>query len=185
VGGWARILLVDDRSANLAALEAILSPLGQVIVAVRSGKRALAELAAADFAVVLLDVRMPGMDGFETADRIRRGTRNQDVPIIFLTAASTRPDYTFRGYTAGAVDFLAKPFDPWVLTAKVSVFVGLYLRAARQAEELSGRVAAVEEAAAVLAKDPTAAGALARLLRQVSKLRDALDLGDAPQGPVE
>jgi CheY-like chemotaxis protein len=180
VGGRARILLVDDRSQNLVALEAILSPLDQVIVPVRSGKQALAKLAADDFAVVLLDVMMPGMDGFETAHRIRRGPRNADVPIIFLTAANMRPDSTFRGYRAGGVDYLAKPFDPWVLTAKVSVFVGLYLKTLAATERLSRQVAAVETAAAGLAgipavsKDPHAEAALTKLLGRIGELRDTI-----------
>ena len=180
MGGRARILLVDDRAANLIALEAILAPLNQVTVLARSGKQALAELARQDFAVVLLDIMMPGMDGFETADRIRRGTRNADVPIIFLTAASTRLDFSFRGYSAGAVDYLAKPFDPWVLTAKVGVFVSLYLKYAELTEELSRNVSAIEEAATALAaipsvaKDPETEDALGRLLRRVGKLRAAL-----------
>ena len=175
---------MDDRTANLVALEAILAPLKQVIVATRSGKQALAELATQDFAVVLLDIMMPGMDGFETADRIRRGTRNADVPIIFLSAASTRLDFSFRGYSAGAVDYLAKPFDPWVLTAKVGVFVSLYLKYAELTEELSGHVTAVSEAATALAaipsasKDPETADALARLLRRVAKLRATLSRPD-------
>jgi CheY-like chemotaxis protein len=185
MGGRARILLVDDRAANLVALEAILAPLNQIIVLARSGKQALAELATQDFAVVLLDIMMPGMDGFETADRIRRGTRNADVPIIFLTAASTRLDFSFRGYSAGAVDYLAKPFDPWVLTAKVGVFVSLYLKYAELTDKLSGHVTAVEEAATALAgipsvaKDPETEDALARLLRRVGKLRAALGRRDA------
>jgi len=186
VGGRARILLVDDRSQNLVALEAILSSLDQVIVPVRSGKQALAKLAADDFAVVLLDVMMPGMDGFETAHRIRRGPRNADVPIIFLTAANIRPDSTFRGYRAGGVDYLAKPFDPWVLTAKVSVFVSLYLKRLTATERLSRQVAAIETALAALAgipavsKDPDAEEALTKLLRRVGELRDAL--GDTVPG---
>jgi CheY-like chemotaxis protein len=178
MGGRARILLVDDRLENLVALEAILAPLDQIIVLARSGKEALAELSVADFAVVLLDVMMPGMDGFETADRIKRGPRNQGVPIIFLTAASSRPDFTFRGYTTGAVDYLAKPFDPWVLTAKVQVFVDLYLKTSERTDELSRRIADVEEAAAVLAEDPGPKESLERLLRRVGQLRDAL--GDRP-----
>jgi CheY-like chemotaxis protein len=165
---------VDDRSENLVALEAVLSPLDQIIVPARSGKQALTELTSADFAVVLLDVMMPDMNGFETADRIKRGPRNQDVPIIFLTAASSRPDFTFRGYTTGAVDYLAKPFDPWVLTAKVQVFVDLYLKTTERVEELSRRITEVEEAAALLAKDPGATELLDRLLRRVGQLRDAL-----------
>jgi CheY-like chemotaxis protein len=182
VGRRARILLVDDRRENLIALDAILSSISDtVLVAVRSGEQALTELGNDDYAVVLLDVIMPGLDGFETADRIRGGERNNDVPIIFLTAASARPDATFRGYTVGAVDYLAKPFDPWVLAAKVSVFVDLYLKTADQAERLSRRVADVEETAAHLseipsvAKDPETEDALAELVRRVGKLRDVLD----------
>ena len=181
VGGRARILLVDDRPENLVALEAILSALTHVeLVAARSGRQALDRLAADEYAVVLLDVMMPEMDGFETAARIRGGTSNTDVPIIFLTAAGDRPDLTFRGYTEGAVDSLAKPFDPWVLIAKVTVLTELYRKRQEQAELLSRLVAAVEEAAALLAcipavaKDPEAEGPLAQLLRRVSQLRDSL-----------
>ncbi len=121
----ARILLVDDRSENLVALEAILSSLNQVLVPVRSGEEALKALLVDEFAVILLDVVMPGMDGFETAAHIKRRPKTRDVPIIFLTAASAEPDHAFRGYAAGAVDYISKPFDPWVLRAKVSVFVEL------------------------------------------------------------
>ena len=124
----ARILLVDDRSENLVALEAILSSLNQVLVPVRSGEEALKALLVDEFAVILLDVVMPGMDGFETAAHIKRRPKTRDVPIIYLTAASSEPDHAFRGYAAGAVDYIAKPFDPWVLRAKVSVFVELYVK---------------------------------------------------------
>ncbi len=124
----ARILLVDDRSENLVALEAILSSLSQVLVPVRSGEEALKALLVDEFAVILLDVVMPGMDGFETAAHIKRRPKTRDVPIIYLTAASSEPDHAFRGYAAGAVDYISKPFDPWVLRAKVSVFVELYVK---------------------------------------------------------
>jgi CheY-like chemotaxis protein len=124
----ARILLVDDRSENLVALEAILSSLNQVLVPVRSGEEALKALLVDEFAVILLDVVMPGMDGFETAGHIKRRPKTRDVPIIYLTAASSEPDHAFRGYAAGAVDYISKPFDPWVLRAKVSVFVELYVK---------------------------------------------------------
>jgi CheY-like chemotaxis protein len=123
-----RILLVDDRAENLTALEAILSSLNQVLVPVRSGDAALKALLTGEFAVILLDVLMPGMDGFETAAHIKRRAKTRDIPIIFLTAASSEPDYAFRGYAAGAVDYIAKPFDPWVLRAKVSIFVELYTK---------------------------------------------------------
>ncbi len=124
----ARILLVDDRHENLVALEAILSSLNQTLVTVRSGEEALKALLVDEFAVILLDVVMPGMDGFETASHIKRRPKTRDVPIIFLTAASAEPDHAFRGYAAGAVDYISKPFDPWVLRAKVAVFVELYAK---------------------------------------------------------
>jgi CheY-like chemotaxis protein len=124
----ARILLVDDRHENLVALEAILSSLNQILVTVRSGEEALKALLVDEFAVILLDVVMPGMDGFETASHIKRRPKTRDVPIIFLTAASAEPDHAFRGYAAGAVDYISKPFDPWVLRAKVAVFVELYAK---------------------------------------------------------
>jgi CheY-like chemotaxis protein len=139
-----RILLVDDRAENLTALEAILSSLNQVLVPVRSGDAALKALLTGDFAVILLDVVMPGMDGFETAAHIKRRAKTRDIPIIFLTAASSEPDYAFRGYAAGAVDYIAKPFDPWVLRAKVSIFVELYtknLQLHEQAELLRTQLA--------------------------------------------
>ena len=106
----------------------ILSSLDQSLVRATSGEEALKALLAEDFAVILLDVQMPGMDGFETASHIKRRERTRDIPIIFLTAINREPQHAFRGYSAGAVDYLAKPFDPWVLRAKVSVFVELYLK---------------------------------------------------------
>jgi CheY-like chemotaxis protein len=121
-----KILLVDDREENLIALEAILSALDQELVRARSGEEALKALLTDEYAVILLDVVMPGMDGFETARDIKRRKKTRDIPIIFLTALNSDPDYAFRGYAAGAVDFISKPFDPWVLRAKVSVFVDLY-----------------------------------------------------------
>jgi response regulator RpfG family c-di-GMP phosphodiesterase len=124
----AKILLVDDREENLIALEAILSSLDQDLVRARSGEDALKALLTDEYAVILLDVVMPGMDGFETARDIKRRKKTRDLPIIFLTAVNSDPDYAFRGYAAGAVDFISKPFDPWVLRAKVSVFVELHTK---------------------------------------------------------
>jgi CheY-like chemotaxis protein len=123
-----RILLVDDRVENLIALEAILSSLDYDLVRARSGEEALKALLTAEFAVILLDASMPGMDGFETAARIKRRERTRDIPILFLTAYQNEPQHAFRGYEVGAVDYLTKPFDPWILRAKVSVFVELYLK---------------------------------------------------------
>ncbi|RCG30238.1 response regulator [Sphaerisporangium album] len=133
----AKILLVDDREENLIALEAILSSLDVTAVRARSGEEALKALLGIDFALILLDVRMPGMDGFETAAHIKRRERTRNIPIIFLTVVDSAPDYAFRGYAAGAVDYLTKPFDPWVLRAKVSVFVELYNMNRRLAEQAS------------------------------------------------
>ena len=186
----ARILLVDDRAENLVALEAILAPLDQVIVPVRSGEQALQALLEDDFAVVLLDVRMPGMDGFETAAQIKQHSRARDVPIIFLTAAAAPPEQAFRGYAVGAVDYLAKPFDPWVLKAKVSVFVDLYLNRDHSGRplltQLSGLLEAIEETVASLRALPAVVGdaqageTAARLARRVGQLRDALDALQSP-----
>jgi CheY-like chemotaxis protein len=158
VTNQAKILLVDDRAENLLALEAILSSLDQELVFVRSGEAAVEAALADDFALILLDVVMPGMDGFETAAQIKERGRAQDVPIIFLTAAGADPELAFRGYAAGAVDYISKPFDPWVLRAKVSVFVDLYLkeRQLRVVSDLSSLLSAIEEAAAGLAGLPAA-----------------------------
>jgi CheY-like chemotaxis protein len=124
--GTAKILLVDDRAANLVALEAILGSLNQTLVRAGSGEDALRALLHDDFALILLDAQMPGMDGFETATRIKARERTKDVPIIFLTANDFDTHLAYRGYATGAADFLAKPFDPWLLRAKVQVFVDLW-----------------------------------------------------------
>jgi response regulator RpfG family c-di-GMP phosphodiesterase len=142
----AKILLVDDREENLIALEAILSSLDQDLVRARSGEEALKALLTDEYAVILLDVVMPGMDGFETARDIKRRKKTRDVPIIFLTAVDSDPDYAFRGYAAGAVDFISKPFDPWVLRAKVSVFVELH----NKNKQLREQTALLREQAAML-----------------------------------
>jgi PAS domain S-box-containing protein len=119
------ILLVDDHPENLLALEAILAGLGENLVRANSGQEALRCLLHQDFAVILLDVQMPDMDGFETATLIRSRARSRQTPIIFLTAFSTSEQLMFKGYSLGAVDYLHKPIDPVVLTSKVSVFVEL------------------------------------------------------------
>ncbi|MGI9098408.1 MAG: SpoIIE family protein phosphatase [Solirubrobacteraceae bacterium] len=122
------ILLVDDREENLLAVEAVLTPLGCRLVTARSGEQALKALLQDEFAVILLDVQMPGLDGFETAELIRGRERTRTVPIIFVTAISKEPHHVFRGYGAGAVDYLFKPFDAVVLRSKVEIFVELYER---------------------------------------------------------
>ena len=120
------ILMVDDRPENLLALEAILEPLGQTLVRAHSGDEALRLLLSHDFAMILLDVQMPGIDGFETARLIKSRERTKYIPIIFLTAISKDEEYVFEGYSVGAVDYLTKPFQPDILRSKVSVFVDLY-----------------------------------------------------------
>jgi CheY-like chemotaxis protein len=166
----AKILLVDDRTENIVALEAILSSLNQTLVPARSGDAALKALLGDEFAVILLDVLMPGMDGFETAAHIKRRPKTRDVPIIFLTARNAEPDYAFRSYSAGAVDYIAKPFDPWVLRAKVSVFVDLYMKnrqlsdqATMLRSQLGDSLAEAEAEAARSGADPVLAELSARL----------------------
>jgi signal transduction histidine kinase len=138
------ILVVDDRDENLLALEAVLSDPGYRIVRARSGREALREVLEQDFALILLDVQMPGVDGYETAVLIRERQRSRQTPIIFLTANDFGSQHVFRGYTVGAVDYLVKPVAPDVLRSKVAVFVELFNKqeALRQAqEELESRVA--------------------------------------------
>ena len=122
----ASILLVDDRPANLLALEAILDSLDQHLVRATSGEEALDKLQEQEFAVILMDVRMPGMDGLRTAEVISQRESAARVPIIFLTAVPIANADVVSGYARGAVDFLLKPFDPEILRSKVSVFVDLY-----------------------------------------------------------
>jgi len=122
------ILLVDDRDENLLALEAVLGPTGYRLVKARSGEEALRKVLQEDFAAILLDVQMPGLDGFQTAEMIRTRERSRSVPIIFVTAISKAPENVFRGYGAGAVDYLFKPVDAVVLRSKVEVFGELYER---------------------------------------------------------
>ena len=151
------ILLVDDREENLLALEAILSGLGHELVRATSGPQALKHLLTEDVSLILLDVQMPDMDGYETAAHIKSRPKTQDIPIIFLTAIDREAHQAYRGYAAGAVDFLAKPFDPWVLRAKVEVFVGLQQERQRllaRTGDLERRLEAVsgERLQAVLAR---------------------------------
>ena len=122
----AKLLLVDDRPENLLALEAILEPLDADLVRADSGEEALRRLLHEEFAAILLDVQMPGMDGFQTAELIKQRERTRHVPILFLTAISKDAEHVFRGYSAGAVDYLMKPFEPLILRAKVAVFIELW-----------------------------------------------------------
>ena len=122
------ILLVDDRPENLLALEAILEPLAQNLVRADSGPEALKQVLGFDFAVILLDVQMPGMNGFEVAEIIKSRERSRTIPIIFLSAISKEDAYVFKGYSMGAVDYVFKPFNTDVLRSKVAVFVELFVK---------------------------------------------------------
>jgi signal transduction histidine kinase len=133
------ILLCDDRPENLMAFETVLAPLDQNVISVRSGADALRELLHKKFAVILLDVRMPGMDGYETASLIRQRQASQYTPIIFVTAGGPQDTHVSRGYALGGVDYLFSPVDPGTMRAKVSVFIELARKAAiiqEQAEQL-------------------------------------------------
>lgn len=150
----ADILLVDDRPENLLALEAVLETLGQNLVRAASGQEALKCLLGQDFAVILLDVQMPGMDGIETARLIRGRDRSRHTPIIFLTAHNHTEAAVLKGYSVGAVDFLFKPLVPEVLRSKVAAFVDLHFKTEqvkRQAEQL--RQAEMREAEQKLAAE--------------------------------
>jgi CheY-like chemotaxis protein len=141
-------LLVDDQSANLLALEAVLESLGQNLVRANSGEEALRELIHKDFAVILLDVLMPGMNGFETADLIQARDSSRHLPIIFLTAGGKSEVEMFKGYAVGAIDYMLKPIRPAVLRSKVLVLINLYrkIAEARQLkEELALRMTEIED----------------------------------------
>jgi PAS domain S-box-containing protein len=133
------ILLVDDRPENLLALAAILEPLGHRLVSVTSGAAALKELLLGDFACILLDVQMPELDGFALAELIKQRERSAHIPILFVTALSTEERHVFRGYSAGAVDYIFKPIDADILRSKVGVFVELWEKN-RQLREQSERL---------------------------------------------
>lgn len=121
----ARVLLVDDDERNLLAVATVLEDLGEVVLA-RSGEEALRHLLRGEFAVILLDVYMPGMDGYETARIIREREQTKGIPIVFLSAVNKEAEHQLRGYSMGAVDYVFKPVDPIILRSKVAVFVELF-----------------------------------------------------------
>jgi CheY-like chemotaxis protein len=200
----AKILLVDDRQSNLLALEAVLSTLDQTLVTASSGDEALRALLKDEFALILLDAQMPGMDGFETASQIKARVRTKDVPIIFLTAVDKDQQHAYRGYAAGGADYISKPFDPWVLRAKVQVFVDLWLAGRRLATqsaflrrqlegnvdifgELDERLGLVEEAVAGLRdheeiRDVQLLDSLVKRLTSMRQALDVLNTGASPSG---
>ena len=153
-----QVLIVDDRPDNLLALEAVLDPVDVDVVRANSGAEALRELLTREFAVILLDVQMPGLDGFETARHIKARDKTRQIPIIFLTAIDRGVDQQLRGYDVGAVDYQAKPFEPEMLRSKVSVFVELHRQAkliAKQNRMLEERLQERDRAQAALSKQAT------------------------------
>ena len=120
-----KILLVDDQPSNLVSLEAVLEDEGRVLLKAHNGPDALKLLLKEDISLVLLDVQMPGMDGFEVAELMRQRKDTQSIPIIFVTAISKEDKYVFKGYQVGAVDYLFKPLDPVILQSKVNFFLQL------------------------------------------------------------
>lgn len=120
-----KLLLVDDQPANLVSLEAVLDEDDRVLIKANSGSEGLKVLLKEDISLVLLDVQMPGMDGFEMAELMRQRKDTEAIPIIFVTAISKEKQYVFRGYQVGAVDYLFKPLDPVILQSKVNFFLQL------------------------------------------------------------
>src|SRR6266536_2313259 len=150
-----RVLLVDDRPDNLMALAAVLEPLHADLVPARSGEEALRRLLGEECAVIVLDVQMPVLDGFETARLIKQRERTRHIPLVFLTAISGEPEHHLRGYEVGGVDYVYKPFAPEILRAKVRVFVELWERGAiieRQRAQLEERLADLDRANVALAR---------------------------------
>lgn len=139
------ILLVDDDPNNLSALEAILEPLEQNLIKASSGKEALRNVLNEDFAVILLDVQMPDMSGIEAATLIREREQSRHIPIIFLTGMVKTNEMMFKGYSAGAVDYLMKPIIPGILRAKVEIFVELAVSRQKLQKEIAGRVRIANE----------------------------------------
>jgi CheY-like chemotaxis protein len=140
----AKVLVADDRPANVLAIRQVLEPLNHHVVSAASGEEVLRCLLTTEFAVILLDVQMPVMDGFEIAAQIKRREKTRHIPIIFLTAVNQEPRDIFHGYEAGAVDYLTKPVEPWLVRAKVAAFVDIWLEHKR-IEQLTKDLAMAEE----------------------------------------
>jgi signal transduction histidine kinase len=175
------ILLVDDRRENLLALEAILEPLGQTLIRASTGPEALKQVLVLDPAVILLDVQMPGMNGFEVAEIIKSRERSRTIPIIFLSAISKEDAYVFKGYSMGAVDYVFKPFNPDVLRSKVAVFVDLYVKQrelGRQGEllrESQKRELELEHRTSLLEAEARSAAKLSQMNDELHRRQVALE----------
>ena len=174
----ANILVVDDRPDKLLVVQAILEDLGQNLYTAASGEEALRHILARDFALILLDVNMPGLDGLETAALIRSRKRSAHIPIIFITADYADELRTAKGYSLGAVDYITSPIVPEVLRAKVRVFVDLFLLAEQAKHQAQQRIALAEEKAARQAAEQ-ATRRLGFLAEATAKLAASLDVGAA------
>jgi signal transduction histidine kinase len=176
-----KLLLVDDRQENLLALQAILEPLGQSLVLAHSGAEALKCVLQHEFACILLDVQMPEMNGFDTAQIIKSREKSRYIPIIFLSAINKEDSYVFKGYSMGAVDYVFKPFNPDVLRSKVAVFVDLYLKQQQimeQAEMLAEsqrREMELEHRTELLEAEAKSAAQLAELNKQLKERQEELE----------
>ncbi|MNO19927.1 Sensory/regulatory protein RpfC [compost metagenome] len=162
------ILLVDDRPENLLALEAVLESQHYKLVKANSGEEALRCLLRHEFAVIVLDVQMPGMDGIETAKLIKAREKTKDIPIIFISANSKEAEHLFAGYSAGAIDYMVKPFIPQILKSKIEGFVDMYLttkkhqmqtmllqQKTQELERINGELTKAKEEAEIAAKAKT------------------------------
>jgi len=174
------ILMVDDEPKNLTTLDAVLESDDRTLVHASSGPEALRKLLQEDFALILLDVHMPGMDGFDTAQLVRERERSRDTPIIFLTAASKSEAFVSRGYSVGAVDYLLKPFDPVMLRQKVAVFVDLFKKSEQIKRQADERVQLLEERAA----RAEAEAARDRLQQVIDVLPEGIVLADEHSRPI-
>jgi polar amino acid transport system substrate-binding protein len=168
----ANILVVDDEPANLIALEATLEPLGQKIIKANSGYEALRCVWQQDFAVILLDVQMPELDGFETALHIRQRARSSHTPIIMMTAKDEERQHVARAYQAGAVDYICKPFDPDILRSKVNVFVDLHSAAQKIKDQADVITCLNDELGSRISELAAANRQLSLLTRKLSQARD-------------
>src|SRR3954464_7086131 len=176
-----KILLVDDRQENLLALEAILEPLGLNLIRANSGPEALKQVLATELSVILLDVQMPGMNGFGVAEIIKSREKSRTIPIIFLSAISKEDAYVFKGYSMGAVDYVFKPFNPDVLRSKVAVFVDLFVKQrelGRQAEllrEAQKRELELEHRTSMLEAEARSAAQLGQMNEELHRRQIALE----------
>jgi two-component sensor histidine kinase/CheY-like chemotaxis protein len=173
----AKILIVDDDERTAMAVRTALEDLGQVLVVAHSGEEALHRLLFDDYAVILLDVNMPGMDGYEMASFVRARKRTRHIPIVFLTALFRDDSHLLQAYSAGAVDMVFKPVDPFILRSKVAVFVDLYLKQAEIQREAEFRHRLQEENFRVRAEKLTAEQAL----RRSQEHQEAMEKAEAHQ----